>query len=379
MPKALLSLLVIAFGVLGSQRLVAQSHGVYFYADALGHSDISSVEQVSDLEELDGEFHRGEFVFSKSSAGFGYQLTLDKTRIGLGAFTRFIGVFDFNEDASEVFSTAMSRGDLEYGRRYELDFEFYKANAQGVELFFDRQASKKLRYSAKLQAFSASGLLDGRLETFIVDEGNITSVGGYEFYYNSDPILKRRVTPSKGKGASIDVAVHYAFSDKVMLDLSVEDAYSHIEWPDAPITIANINAQSTALVDKRKIIQKASISGREFYEDFENEIPSTYRAQVSYRRDQRKWYASGVKAANFSDLHVGFVDQRGGFDYFLGASPLYGNIEMGIQLGKYRASLALEDIDVFKTDYFVLNLSRSFDLGISRFDSNLTNDHLEDY
>ena len=48
-------LLVIAFGLLASQQLVAQSYGVYFYADALGHSDISSVER-SDLEALDGEF-----------------------------------------------------------------------------------------------------------------------------------------------------------------------------------------------------------------------------------------------------------------------------------------------------------------------------------
>ena len=350
---------LIAWSFLSITSVQAKAEGIYAYVDALAYTDFLSID-------LHDEYASGEYFFSDATAGVGYQFTIDKNTFGVGAFSRFLMASEFSEDASEVFNAAINERNLDYGRTYNVDFDFSAFIAEGVEVFFERRATERFIYSARLQAFSSDLFLDGSGNGFIFFDGDITSVAQYDLFYHSDPILEREVTSPSGRGFSLDLAINYVWSDKLSFGLALNDAAGKIKWSNAPITLANINAQSTTLVTKRKLIEKSSISGREFYKDFEKKLPATYRLQVLYGGSSRLWYASAYKNNSFYDMHLGFINEGATFNYFFGVSPLRGNVELGLKKNKWRLSIAFENINLPRSQYFRLNLSRDFDWGLTR-------------
>lgn len=351
---------LIAFNLLAVNIVKAESEGIYAYLDILAYTDFLSID-------LHDEHASGEYFFSNATAGIGYHFDINKNSFGLGVFSRFYAVSEFSKDASEVFNTALNEQNLDYGRTYKIDLDFSTFIIKGVEVFFERRATERFTYSAKLQVFSASELLDGSANGFIFYDGDITSGLQYDVFYESDPILEREVTSENGSGVSLGLAFRYAWSNKLSFGLAVDDAIGKISWPNAPVTVANIDAQSTTLVSKRKLIKKSSILGREFYEDFEKVLPVTYRLQALYDQGPRRWYASAYKNDSFYDMHLGVVNKSTAFNYFFSVSPLHGNIEMGIERKKIRFSLAFEDINLLRSQYFTLSLSRDFDWAFSQF------------
>ncbi len=363
--KAFIFLWVVFLSI--GLRAEGKNQGVYAYFEDFSFSDISSLKQFFQKSSA-GDYRRGEYFFTDAESGVGYQLTDATKNFRVGVFVRSFYYSAFSKDASEVFATAANSADLEFGRLYDIDFSLSRFDARGVSVFFQREIMGRLTVSAELKAFNATGLLEVEGYGTIINEGNITAVGEYEFFYNSDPILSRKVDPIDGDGYTSNFFMKYVVSKKSSLSLGVKDAYGMIYWERAPVTVASIDAQSTTLVDKRKLIEKASISGREFYKDLEKKLPSAYRAQFSYRFNPVKMYISGYRNGLFDEVKLGFVRKIGRGQYYLGFSPKYGNFELGYKRNQFLVEFSTRDIDLEATKYVKFNLSYNFPTLMDKFD-----------
>ncbi len=266
--------------------------GFFLRLDSESYSEPVSLDAA--LNDWQGHFYGGEAQWSINWLESGYRRGV----WGISALYRRDLWLGFAADTAELYYRTDHRLPLQTGRQYAVDITAYGFSARGARGSWRQAPLPGLSLTWGLSLFNAGDLLDGRLHgrATALAENEYAYEAAVDYTYAEDVLFDRQVEAPDGVGASLDLAVAYAFSAQTRLRLRVTDLFGRIRWRQAPYTRATANSNQQGYDETGYIVVRPALSGIEAYHAtylqrlrprgslaLEQDLTPTLRAGLRYR------------------------------------------------------------------------------------------------
>jgi hypothetical protein len=249
--------------------------------DVRGVSEAMAV--VDTIDGFDGNLNKGgDFAYTHNEARIGVK----SGDWAISAYYRYDYYLDFDPDTAELLYQRTNDLPVETGRSYTLDLEAIHARGAGVSVDYSFRFSPSFSLKTRASLLRAYDVVDGSIKGAIeiLEDGTYSGSAEVNYFYGEDYLFDRPdVDQPKAWGGTLDLFAEYRINKEFLLRAQVEDAVSHIDWDDAPVTIATANSGSRARLDENGLLDvQPFLSGIETEQDFDQEFPRRYRARLDY-------------------------------------------------------------------------------------------------
>ncbi len=192
-----------------------------------------------------------------------------------------------NKDSIEIFQMINKEQNLPVNEHFDIDVESKGFSAGGIEL------SKGISLDSILNGLSggltARCMSGERIQQGFI-KGDITTADDpllYEaqldmdYIYDENYVYDREVDPGVGTGYSFDIGLKYHLSEAIRTEVLFRDILGKIYWEETAFTHGHA-ASETRVGDEFR----PTISGKENYEDFTQDIVSKTDLSMTYTKNQ---------------------------------------------------------------------------------------------
>jgi hypothetical protein len=277
--------------LLGSWRSSLASGGERLRLDLESLALSQAVPVVDYFDDFGGGLDEGgEIAYTNHMA----RLTLERGQWQYSAFYRYDFFLDFVPATGELYYREENGFPLEVPRDYRVDLRASNVAAWGLGVERRFALTDSIELGARLNGLAATRLVDGRIDgNLAVDAaGDLQGSADIEYFYTEDYLFDRPdLDRPLGWGASADLFLTAALPLGLGLRVRALDVASRIRWSDAPVTRARADTATTTLDPEGLFQVRPVLSGIEAYQDFDQQLPSRFFAEVDLDRVGVRWTA----------------------------------------------------------------------------------------
>lgn len=246
--------------------------------ESFSHSEPIAVHAI--MNGWNAPFDKGKVAFSMNRAEVG--LGVENWRFAV--FERHDYVFEFAPSTAKLFYDTNNKKALVVGEDYTLKLDSNSFIARGWKVGYQR-AWSGFHFGAAVSYLEGLELTDGAASgrATVVAENDYDFSFDVDYYYNEDSLFDREVTSApKGQGYGLDLSVEGYVLPKWHASFEVRDLFAHINWWDAPRTVATGTSQTKQYDDDGYVVFKPVASGVESNEDVTQTIPTKLFLSTRY-------------------------------------------------------------------------------------------------
>lgn len=251
------------------------------------------------------DYESGDKLYSKhiARAGIGWD------RWALGFTKQHYYYLNFSEDTALLHYLDKNDRLSQSKEVLQLDLRANDVEGQGAYLAYERPISD-FTFSVTLNYLSLRKLMYGEAEGVFDPRKDLENTTRLivDYAYHEDKIFDRPVTPPKGHGVTLDMAVHWQKHNH-RVEWLVEELYSLFKWQSVPASFVSgtVNTLDSA--------GAASVQFRHFQSRIRQQLPSHSDLHYTYTLKQRFLLGAGwetLDRLSWHRLRVGWQSKKAG-------------------------------------------------------------------
>lgn len=250
-----------------------------------------AVPVVDYLDDFGGGLHEGgEIAYTNQSV----RASLERGPWRYSAFYRYDFFLDFAASTAELYYREQNGFPLELDRAYRVDLRASNVAAWGLGVERRFALTDALELGVRLNGLAATRLVDGRIDgNLAVDAaGDLRGSADIDYFYTEDYLFDRPdLDRPRGWGASADLFLIAQLPLGLGLRFRALDLASRIRWNGAPVTRARADSATTTLDPEGLFRVRPVLSGVETCEDFDQQLPSRFFAELDLVLGGVRWGA----------------------------------------------------------------------------------------
>ncbi|WP_127471664.1 hypothetical protein [Thiomicrorhabdus aquaedulcis] len=264
--------------VLGTMGMAANVQALeykpFVEISSFSHSEAIAVHAI--LNDWNAPFSKGEIAFSINRAEIGIAVN----NWQFSVFERQDYLFEFSPSTAKLLHATNTKQDLVVGEQYALQLQTNAFVAQGVKLGYQTQINHfktPFNVGVALSYLEGLELTDGKLtgQATAVANNDYNFNFDVDYVYSQDSLFDRTLTNNvKGNGYALDLNLDGYLTPQWHANVQVRDVLAHINWWDAPRTVATGSSQTKEFDADGFVKFKPVASGTQSYKDVTQVIPT---------------------------------------------------------------------------------------------------------
>ena len=342
-------------------RPALASPEIWLEAETHTYSDSISVEGLLNSLKADRFETGGEFSFTHDHARLGAEVFSNASgRWDMGFITRYDGLAQYSPDtALLLYSGANNR--VVFEGDFDLSAQIRETWASGLFIAYKSPSLAGVTLSTRVTGLrghkltSGSALGAATLKAPDIIEGILE----LDYRYSDDFILGFEAEEPYGWGASVDVGLEWLATDKIALNLQVDDLWSSIRWQDAPRTIADVNTVTARLGEDGLLRVRPTVQGQRSTANYNQRYSARRQINLDYNVFGRWTVQQSV--FNIEDLYLPTTSVEWAKSEHLSLSTHYewksGAVGLGVRWKSFAVNFMTDHIDPADALYLKVNLS----------------------
>ncbi len=281
-PFKLFSLILLS---LVSLKLAAQPITFYLSVDSKQYAEPAPIHVLRN--EFKKSFHPGSRAFSYNAL----ELGVHSGPWQIGLISRYDYLAEFSPDTAELIHLSEINGPVEKNREYNIFLRVNHIKANGIKLAYQFKPFYSLQSKLSLSVLEAKeltlGTVYGSVSAF--NDDSVQGAIDVDYVYTEDKLLKRPVSPPKGYGYAVDLAISWHPNQQHLrqfyAELSIKDLYSRIWWNDTPHSDLRLEPIEPRLDENGFIITTPTLTGIEDERNIIQTLPTKTQLTLGYTFD----------------------------------------------------------------------------------------------
>jgi len=181
---------------------------------------------------------------------------------------------------------------LQQSRSYQLSLDVHHWLGRGLRVGFHYEQAR-WSMAVKFAYLQTEELLDGAVNGELTAEDNgFSGQVTIDYSYYEDKLLDRPIADIlEGRGYTIDLELRGQPSPELSWAVIVSDAYSEIQWQDAPYTQARVNSDTVSVDDNGLLDVSPILQGFEGNRLYKQRIPVSYHVSGQYQLNRQHQFS----------------------------------------------------------------------------------------
>lgn len=268
------------------------SWSVFSRFDSFSYSEPAPIDQV--IHDMEGNaIQSGDVAFTHNAVEVGARYG----KAELSLLQRYDYYMEFTPETADLIYRDKNDLSASPNREYPIELEANHLRAKGIKLAYNFAPLQNLQIKVAASYLQADVLIDGDINGEIVTTTNdLTGELHLDYAYTDDKLFDRQAESPEGKGFALDLYTQWQVSDKLGLDMSLEDVANLITWDRAPYTQARITSNAVNFDENGFLNTTPVLSGIEGYSKHRQRLPlraslrgtyqvtNTYDALITWKR-----------------------------------------------------------------------------------------------
>jgi hypothetical protein len=272
---------------------------IFFRVDSYSYSEPISI--ASFINKFDGDLDNGDHAVSSS------QLTLgvNYDNFSFSVIKRLDYFYKFTNDTARFYYQTKNDVSFVSQQRYQLDLQMSHLEASGLKVAYQWKLPSNITLAIAGSYLKTSDFYQAKLLGQAVWQGidDFQIDAPAEIVSAHNELLQYPETDAEGEGVTLDVVVAWQINQQWQLALSVNDAFSRIDWRDALFSQIN-RWQVYRLTENGQLDTEPVLEGH--VADYQQELPKQWRGEITYGTETGTHYYSKIyRTRYFSHYQLG--------------------------------------------------------------------------
>lgn len=241
----------------------------YLTVGSLSYSEPVSVN--SAIKDLSGKFTPGDTAFTRNRL----ELGLQKGNWQFALLDRYDYHLKLHPDTAQLMHSEKNHLTLDLNRTYMVDIRANHLHATGIKTAYYFRPTERVTLKLTGNLLYGTALLNGEISGSLATrtDDSFLLQTTIDYNYSDDVLLNRQVENPSGIGLSIDLALDWQASEKMVFSARFDDLANRIFWNSAPYTLATGTSATTHFDENGLLAVHPRLSGVEAQRSHTQRLP----------------------------------------------------------------------------------------------------------
>ena len=311
--KVLRDALVPYRTVLAASAIIPASATAHAETSLFIEAETLSFSESTALLDLD-DFNTGFDASGDLSISYSKVVTgVEYGRFEVSAFARADGDADYSPNTAEIYREIANRLPISRGE-YDIDIAVDYFLAYGLRFGYTQPIGDNFELTGHVNLLRGFDTTEGSLRGNFVVTDVINSNLDLDYYYSREVFgipffMNEKPEEPEGNGLSFDLEAKWTPSDKLLIELDIDDIWGEIDWGDTPRSTVVVDTSGNQINDDGSVTVNTTFGGQNLVEkhtqtiDPRGSLTGTYRAL-----DKVSIHAEINRAPSDHTFYVGGAD-----------------------------------------------------------------------